>query len=169
MRAILKKGVTNEQIQNAIKWAKEAGMFVTVSVILGYPGEPARPCRRRLTSLASLSRMMLALPRHTLPRNPPPRNRSGEGLAYVSGLENLQHNEPHLRRSSPTGKRNRRYAPTVLQQILQPRLHPAPSQQGYFHGNLYSKIMTRTAINYNLWRLCPRSTAKQRPIYFSLS
>ena len=39
MRAVLKKGVTNEQCENAIKWAKEAGMFVTVSVILGYPGE----------------------------------------------------------------------------------------------------------------------------------
>ena len=39
MRDVLKKGVTNEQCENAIKWAKEAGMFVTVSVILGYPGE----------------------------------------------------------------------------------------------------------------------------------
>lgn len=39
MRDVLKKRVTTPQCENAIKWAKEAGMFVTVSVILGYPGE----------------------------------------------------------------------------------------------------------------------------------
>jgi hypothetical protein len=27
------------------------------------------------------------------------------------------------------------------------------ANKGYLHGNLYSKIMTRTAINYNLWRI----------------
>jgi hypothetical protein len=26
------------------------------------------------------------------------------------------------------------------------------ANKGYIKGNLYSKIMTRTAINYNLWR-----------------
>ena len=39
IRDSLKKRVTTEQCENAIKWAKEAGIFVTVSVILGYPGE----------------------------------------------------------------------------------------------------------------------------------
>ena len=39
MRDVLKKKVSTEQIENAIKWTKEAGIFVTVSVILGYPGE----------------------------------------------------------------------------------------------------------------------------------
>ena len=34
-----KERVTNEHCENAIKWTKEAGIFVTVSVILGYPGE----------------------------------------------------------------------------------------------------------------------------------
>ena len=39
IRDSLKKKVTTEQCENAIKWAKEAGIFVTVSVIIGYPGE----------------------------------------------------------------------------------------------------------------------------------
>ena len=50
MRAVLKKGVTNEQIENAIRWAKAAGMFVTVSVILGYPAKLKKHCKKRLIS-----------------------------------------------------------------------------------------------------------------------
>ena len=39
IRDSFKKGVTTEQCENAIKWTKEAGIFVTMSAILGYPGE----------------------------------------------------------------------------------------------------------------------------------
>ncbi len=35
----MKKGTTVEQNERAIKWAKEAGLSVTISVIIGYPGE----------------------------------------------------------------------------------------------------------------------------------
>lgn len=36
---VMKKGTTVEQNERAIKWAKEAGISVTISVIIGYPGE----------------------------------------------------------------------------------------------------------------------------------
>ena len=35
----MKKGTTVEQNERAIKWAKEAGILVAISVIIGYPGE----------------------------------------------------------------------------------------------------------------------------------
>jgi radical SAM superfamily enzyme YgiQ (UPF0313 family) len=35
----MKKGTTVEQNERAIKWAKEAGILVAISVIVGYPGE----------------------------------------------------------------------------------------------------------------------------------
>jgi len=35
----MKKGTTVEQNERAIKWAKEAGILVAISVIAGYPGE----------------------------------------------------------------------------------------------------------------------------------
>jgi len=41
---------------------------------------------------------------------------------------------------------NKFYSPRYI-------LHQAA--KGYLRGNLYSKIMTRTALNYNLWRLKP--------------
>ena len=35
----MKKGTTVEQNERAIRWAKEVGLTVSMSVILGYPGE----------------------------------------------------------------------------------------------------------------------------------
>jgi anaerobic magnesium-protoporphyrin IX monomethyl ester cyclase len=35
----MKKGTTVEQNENAIKWAKEVGISVAISVVVGYPGE----------------------------------------------------------------------------------------------------------------------------------
>jgi anaerobic magnesium-protoporphyrin IX monomethyl ester cyclase len=35
----MKKRTTVEQNERAIAWAKEAGISVTISVIIGYPGE----------------------------------------------------------------------------------------------------------------------------------
>jgi radical SAM superfamily enzyme YgiQ (UPF0313 family) len=35
----MQKGTTVEQNARAIKWAKEAGIFVAISLVIGYPGE----------------------------------------------------------------------------------------------------------------------------------
>ena len=58
IRDSIKKKVTTEQCENAIKWAKEAGIFVTVSVILGYPGETKETLRKALTLSAKLNLTM---------------------------------------------------------------------------------------------------------------
>jgi len=41
----MKKGTTVEQNEKAIKWAKEAGLLVSISVIIGYPGETEETLR----------------------------------------------------------------------------------------------------------------------------
>ena len=48
IRDTMKKRVSTDQCENAVKWAKETGMFVTVSVILGYPGETKETFRETL-------------------------------------------------------------------------------------------------------------------------
>jgi anaerobic magnesium-protoporphyrin IX monomethyl ester cyclase len=44
----MKKGTTVEQNETAIKWAKEAGLSVSLSVIIGYPGETANTLEQTL-------------------------------------------------------------------------------------------------------------------------
>jgi radical SAM superfamily enzyme YgiQ (UPF0313 family) len=41
MLVAMKKGTTVEQNERAIKWAKEVGISVAISVVVGYPGETA--------------------------------------------------------------------------------------------------------------------------------
>lgn len=44
----MRKGVTVEQNEKAIRWAKEAGIFVAISVVVGYPGETTDMLRQTL-------------------------------------------------------------------------------------------------------------------------
>lgn len=44
----MRKGTTVEQNERAIKWAKEAGILVAISVVLGYPGETPAMLRETL-------------------------------------------------------------------------------------------------------------------------
>ena len=154
MRAILKKGVTNEQIQNAIKWAKEAGMFVTVSVILGYPGETRETLQEPLDFAGKLKPDDVWLCHAT----PYPGTHLRE-IVIKNGWSMSQdwktyntmnpiYEDPNLPAKEIAEMRrrfyNKFYSPTyILRQ----------ANKGYIKGNLYSKIMTRTAINYNLWRV----------------
>jgi len=41
---------------------------------------------------------------------------------------------------------------TFYNKFYSPRYIMRQAVKGYFKGNLYSKIMTRTAANYMLWR-----------------
>jgi radical SAM superfamily enzyme YgiQ (UPF0313 family) len=44
----MKKGTTVEQNETAIKWAREVGISVAISVVVGYPGETADMLRQTL-------------------------------------------------------------------------------------------------------------------------
>ena len=44
----MSKGTTVEQNENAVKWAKEAGLLVATSLILGYPGETIETLKQTL-------------------------------------------------------------------------------------------------------------------------
>ena len=44
----VKKGTSIEQNEKAIRWAKDAGLFVAVSVIIGYPGETTDTLKQTL-------------------------------------------------------------------------------------------------------------------------
>ena len=44
----MKKGITLEQGENAVKWAKKAGMNVRASFVLGLPGETTKSIRKSI-------------------------------------------------------------------------------------------------------------------------
>ncbi len=158
MRAILKRGVSNEQIENAIKWAKEAGMFVTVSVILGYPGETKATLQETLDFAAKLQPDDVWLCHAT----PYPGTHLRE-IVVKNGWKmstdwatyntmNPIFEDPALPAAEIAAMRRRFY-----NKFYSPRYIMRQTVKGYFKGNLYSKIMARTAVNYNLWRIRARA------------
>jgi len=149
----LKKKVTTEQCESAIKWAKEAGMFVTAAVILGYPGETKETMQETLDFIRKVEPddawLSLATP------YPGTELRAiVESNGWKMSKDWRQYNTmnpvfeyPLLPAEEIAQMRrkfyNKFYGPSyVLRQVV----------KGYLKGNLYSKIMARTAVNYNLWR-----------------
>jgi radical SAM superfamily enzyme YgiQ (UPF0313 family) len=157
MRDVLKKRVSTEQIENAIKWTKEADIFVTVSVILGYPGETAETLQESLDFVRKVEPdevwLCHATPypgtclREIVKQNGWPMSDKWE----LYNTMNPIFEDPALPAAKIAEMRkdfyNKFYSPKyILRQM----------KKGYFNGNLYSKIMTRTAANYMLWRIKAR-------------
>lgn len=153
MRDTLKKRVSTEQCENAVKWAKEAGMFVTVSVILGYPGETKELLQESLDFVRKMDPDDVWLCHAT----PYP----GTGLRAlvesngwkmaddwkIYNTMNPIYEDPNFPAKEIAQMRrnfyNKFYSPGYI-------MHQAV--KGYVKGNLYSKMMARTAANYMLWR-----------------
>jgi len=153
MRAVLKKGVTNEQCWNAIKWAKEAGMFVTVSVILGYPGETKESLQETLDFARKLEPDDVWLCHAT----PYPGTYLRDlvksyGWKMSDNWELYNTMNPIFEDPALPAKEIAAMRRTFYNKFYSPRYVMRQAVKGYIKGNLYSKIMTRTAANYMLWR-----------------
>jgi anaerobic magnesium-protoporphyrin IX monomethyl ester cyclase len=154
MRDLLNKRVTNAQIENAVKWAKEAGIFVTVSVILGYPGETKESLQETLDYIRRIEPDDVWLCHAT----PYPGTclrelvqKNGWKMSEDWELYNTMNpifEDPKLPASEIAAMRRKFY-----NKFYSPRYIMRQAAKGYLKGNLYSKIMTRTALNYNLWRV----------------
>jgi len=153
MRAVLKKGVTNEQCENAIKWAKEAGMFVTVSVILGYPGETEESLQETLDFARKLEPDDVWLCHAT----PYPGTYLRElvksyGWKMSESWELYNTMNPIFEDPALPAKEVAEMRRNFYNKFYSPKYIMRQAVKGYLKGNLYSKIMTRTAANYMLWR-----------------
>jgi radical SAM superfamily enzyme YgiQ (UPF0313 family) len=143
------KQTTIEQNKKAVKWAKEAGLPVSISVIIGYPGETEETLKETLDFIRKVGPDYVYLTLAT----PYP----GTNLRKL--LEKLEWNisknwsqydmqtpvfsNPHLPNNKLLAARkkfyNDFYSPGyILRQSLK--------------GTFYNHIMARTALNYILWR-----------------
>lgn len=147
------KRVSPEQNEKAIKWAKDAGMFVTVSVIIGYPGETKDTVQETLNLIHRVEpdEVWLCLP---TPYPGTELRTLVESLGWkmsddwtLYNTMNAVFENPDLPAEELSKMRqafyNKFYSPKyVIRQFV----------KGNLKGNLYSKIMARTAVNYLLWR-----------------
>jgi len=153
MRDLLKKKVTNEQCENAIKWTKEAGIFVTVSVILGYPGETKETLQESLDFVRRVEPDDVWLCHAT----PFPGTELRElvksyGWEMSDKWELYNTMNPIFEDPAFPAKDIAEIRKNFYNKFYSPKYIMRQAVKGYLKGNLYSKIMTRTGANYMLWR-----------------
>ena len=146
----MKKGTTVEQNERAIMWAKEVGISVAISVVVGYPGETTDMLKQTLDFIRKtkpdLVYMCVAIPYpgtelYDLLKD----------LGWEMSTEWNQYDEqtqvfknpllpPEKIEEMRTAFYNRFFSPSYI-------LHKSLKK------DFYSQIMARTALNHFLWRI----------------
>jgi anaerobic magnesium-protoporphyrin IX monomethyl ester cyclase len=157
IRDAFHKEVSTQQCEKAIKWAKEEGIFVTTSVILGYPGETRETLQESLDFIRRVEPDEVWLCHATPFPGTELREiiiRNGWKMEPDWKLYNTMNPifEDPLLPSSEIAKMRKDF----YNKFYGPKYIFRQAVKGYFKGNLYSKIMTRTAANYMLWRIKAR-------------
>ena len=146
----VKKRTSIAQNEKAIKWAKDAGLFVAISVIIGYPGETPDTLKQTFDFVRKTEPDDVYLCVAT----PYP------GTELRSLVENMG-----LKMSTDWGLYDT-ITPVFenpllsAEQIRKLRTHfydtfysPMYVLRHLFKGNFYGRIMARTALNHLIWRL----------------
>jgi len=146
----VKKGTTVEQNERAIRLAKDVGLFVSISVIIGYPGET----KDMLQETVDLIRKAEPDDVYICVATPYPGTelrriveemkwemsndwRRYDTITPVFANPNLSAEDVRKLRTSFY---NRFYSPKYVLRHL-------------FKTNFYSRVMARTALNHILWRI----------------
>ena len=153
IRDSMKKKITTNQCENAVRWAKEVGMFVTVSVILGYPGETKETLRETLDFVRRVEPDDVWLC-HATPYPGTELRALVESYGWKMSNDWKLYNtmNPIFEAPQLPAKQIAQMRREFYNRFYDGKYIIRQAVKGYLRGNLYSKIMTRTALNYNLWR-----------------
>ena len=146
----VKKGTLIEQNEKAIRWAKEAGLFVAVSVIIGYPGETIDTLKQTLDFIRKMKPddvyLCVATPYPGTELRSLVRDMGWEMSMEWSLYDTITPVFKNPVLSAEQIKRIRRtfydsfYSPPYILRHL-------------FRRNFYSRVMARTALNHLIWRI----------------
>ena len=144
------KGTSVEQNRKAIKMAKEAGLFVAVSVMVGYPGETSEMLKQTIDLLRKAepddAYICVATPypgtelRNTIENLGWPI--SNDWKLYdttIPVFENPNLSEEDVKK--------------IRSDFYDSFYSPKYVLRHIFKKNFYSKVMARTALNHIIWRI----------------
>jgi len=144
------KGTTVEQNRNAIKMAKDAGLFVAISVIIGYPGET----RDMLMQTVDLVKKAEPDDVYICVATPYPGT-DLRRLVEEMGYE-ISNDWGHYDTITPIFKNPNLSAEDIRKlrtSFYNSFYSPKYVLRHVFKRNFYSRVMARTAVNHILWRI----------------
>jgi anaerobic magnesium-protoporphyrin IX monomethyl ester cyclase len=150
----VKKKTSTEQNEKAIKMAKEAGIFVAVTALIGYPGETKENVKETLDLLrrAEPDDIWLCI------ATPYPGTEL-RGLLDNMGWkvsENWSlYDTMHSVFENPllSGDDLKQIRKDFYNGFYSPRYVLRQTVKGYIKGNYFSQIMARTALNHLVWKV----------------
>ena len=150
----MKKRVSIEQCEKAVKWAKEEGLFVGVSSIIGYPGETKETMKQTLDLIHRIKPDDAWL-NYATPFPGTELRALVESMGWKMSEDWTLYNtvKPIFEDPLLPAEEISRMRKTFYDKFYSPRHILRQTVKGYLKGNLYSKIMARSAVNYLLWRI----------------
>jgi len=145
----IKKGTTVEQNEKAIRLAKEAGLFVAVSVIIGYPGETEETLNQTLNFIKRTKPDDVYLCVATPYPGTELRTLIEEmGLNLSKEWESYDTTTPVFENSSLPAEKIQKLRRKFYDEFYS----PIYILRHMFKRNFYSQVMARTALNHLIWR-----------------
>ena len=146
----VKKRTTVEQNEKAIRMAKEAGLFVSMSIIIGYPGETKDMLTQTLDFIRRAEPddvyLCVATP---YPGTELRRVVEEMGLKISSDWSLYDTVTPVFENPNLPDEEVKRLRKTFYDSFYSPKY----VLSHMFDGNFYSRVMARTALNHILWRV----------------
>jgi len=144
------KGTTVEQNERAIKLAKAAGLFVSVSVMIGYPGET----KEMMQETVDLIRRAEPDDVYICVATPYPGTelrKVVEGMGWDMSDDWGQYDTitPVFVNPNLSAEEVRKFRTSFYNSFYSPKY----VLRHLFKTNFYSRVMARTAVNHILWRI----------------
>jgi anaerobic magnesium-protoporphyrin IX monomethyl ester cyclase len=146
----MKKGTTVQQNEMAIRWAKEAGLSVTVSLIIGYPGETKETLKQTINFMKKTEPDDIYLFLAT----PYPNTELREKAVDLGWKMSQDWNDYEMQTAT---FENRDFAfgrINNIREIFYNQLYsPSYILRQWLKGTIYSRIMVQNGLHQLLWRI----------------
>jgi anaerobic magnesium-protoporphyrin IX monomethyl ester cyclase len=146
----VKKKTSIEQNENAIRWAKDAGLFVAISVIIGYPGETTDTLKQTLDFIRKAEPddvyLCVATP---YPGTELRRLVEDMGLKMSTDWGLYDTITPVFENPLLSAEEIRKLRTNFYDSFYSPMY----VLRHLFKGNFYGRVMARTALNHFIWRI----------------
>jgi radical SAM superfamily enzyme YgiQ (UPF0313 family) len=150
MLSAMKKGTTVEQNERAIRWTKEVGISVAISVVVGYPGETADMLKQTFDFIRKTGPDYV----YVCQAIPYPGTELFDLLRELGWEVSTEWN--HYDEQSQVFK-NPLLPPQKIEEMRGTFYNQFFSPSYFLHKSLkrdfYSQVMARAALNHLLWRI----------------
>ncbi len=148
------KRTSVELNETAIQWAKEADLFVAISVLIGYPGETRETMKQTLDFVRKVkpddAYLSIAMP---FPGTELRTLVESMGWKMTSDWSRYDTMTPVFENPDLPSEEIANTRKEFYNNFYSARYMLRQTYKGYIKGNFYSKIMARTALNHLIWRM----------------